>query len=39
MVFNIVACAIQGKDEKGLDQIVKQSVGSGARGGSEVYDL
>ena len=39
MVFNIVACAITGRDEKGLDQTVKQAVGNGQRGGAEVYDL
>jgi hypothetical protein len=39
MVFNIVACAITGRDEKGLDQTVKQAVGNGQRGGADVYDL
>lgn len=39
MVFNVVACAVSGRDEKGLDNQVKTAVGAGTRGGSEVYDL
>lgn len=39
MVFNVIACHIQGKEESELERYVIQSVGAGSKSISEVYTV
>lgn len=39
MVFNIIACHIQGKEESELERYVAQAVGTGSKSLSEVYTV
>jgi len=39
MVFNVIACFIQGKEEPELERYAQQAVASGSRGIGEVYTV
>jgi len=39
MVFNVIACFIQGKEEPELERYAQQALASGSRGIGEVYSV
>jgi hypothetical protein len=39
MVFNVVACFIQGKEEPELERYVTSAVGSGSKALAEVFNV
>ena len=39
MVFNVIACHMQGKEESELERYVAQAVGSGSKSLAEIYTV